>query len=210
MKVDVYADMACAWCRLATHRFHQAVTEAGVEPQVQLTYLPFQLDPDASEQPRPLIDELADLFGGRDAATGMLAEMTELGAGEGVEFRFDRALAVNTFGAHRLLWFALQRHGAGIQAGLAQVLYDAHFRDGRNIADHAELTALAGRAGLDGGQVAEFLGSRQGVEEVAGQVAAARHAGITTVPTFVFDDGRVLTGATDRQDLVEALRPAAA
>ncbi|WP_171074596.1 hypothetical protein [Nonomuraea basaltis] len=36
MKVEVYGDIACPWCRLGTHQFHRAVATAGAEPDVEL------------------------------------------------------------------------------------------------------------------------------------------------------------------------------
>ena len=210
MNVKVYADIACAWCRLRTHQFDRAVAAAGAERDVELVYLPFQLDPDGSEEPRPLMEAMAEMFG-RDRAGMMAAEMTRLGASEGVEFRFDRALAVNTFAAHRLLWFALRDSGAGLQAALARALYEAHFRDGVNVADHAELAGLAGRIGLDGGRVKGFLASDEGVAEVREQVVAARRNGVTSVPTFVLENGElrgteaILDDLTRRADAPERL-----
>ena len=190
MNVKVYADIACAWCRLRTHQFNRAVAAAGGEQDVELVHLPYQLDPDGSEEPRPLMEVMAEMFG-RDQAGMMATEMTRLGADEGVEYRFDRALAVNTFAAHRLLWFALRHHGAALQAALATALYEAHFRDGVNVADHAELAGLAGRIGLDSGRVKGFLASDEGVAEVREQVAAARQNGIASVPTFVLENGEL-------------------
>jgi predicted DsbA family dithiol-disulfide isomerase len=133
----------------------------------------------------------------------MLTGMTELGASEGIEYRFDRAVAVNTLTAHRLRWFALHEHGATAQAALATALYDAFFRDGVNIADHTQLTELAEQVGVTGTR--EFLASGKGTAEVREQVAAARQKGITTVPRFVFDNGEVITGATDTETLRDAL-----
>jgi predicted DsbA family dithiol-disulfide isomerase len=188
VNVKVYADIACAWCRLRTHRFHRAVAAAGRERDVELVHLPYQLDPDGSVEPKPLMEAMAEAFG-RDRAGTMAAEMTRLGAGEGVEYRFDRALAVNTFAAHRLLWLALRDFGARAQASLATALYDAHFRDGGNIADHAELADLAGRVGLDGVRAKGFLASEEGVAEVRDLVAVAKRSGVTSVPTFVSENG---------------------
>lgn len=187
MNVEVYADIACPWCRLRTHQFHRAVTASGGRT-VELVHLPYQLDPEGPGKPRPLMKVMAEMFG-RDRADMMAAEMTRLGASEGLKYRFDRAMAVDTFAAHRLLWFALREGGAGPQAALATALYDAHFRDGGNVADHAELAGLAERVGLDGGRVRGFLASEEGVAEVRGLVAAAKRDGVASVPTFVSGEG---------------------
>ncbi|MFC4117149.1 DsbA family oxidoreductase [Nonomuraea zeae] len=204
MRVEVYSDVACPWCRLGTHQFHRAVEASGAEGDVELVCRPFQLLPDASEESRPLMDTVVELFG-REQAEAMLAEMARVGAVEGVEYRFDRAVAVNTLTAHRLLWFVLREHGAGVQAALATVLFDAYFRDGVNVADHGRLAELAERVGLGGGRVRGFLASGEGVAEVREQVAAARRAGVTTVPRFVFENGEVIVGVTGTEALGGAI-----
>ncbi|MGW4956106.1 DsbA family oxidoreductase [Nonomuraea sp. NPDC004186] len=207
MKVEIYADIACPWCRLGTYQFHRAVAAAGTEAEVELVHRPIQLLPDAPEEPRPLMDAVVGMFG-REQAEAMVAEMTRLGAGEGIEYRFDRAVAVNTLTAHRLLWLALHEHGAEVQAALATALFDAYFRDGVNIADHTQLTELAERVGLEGGRVQDFLASEEGSAEVREQAAAARRDGVTTVPRFVFEDGALIVGVTSTEALGDALRKA--
>lgn len=205
MKVEVYADIACPWCRLRTHQFERAVAAAGGEREVELIHLPYQLDPDGPEEPRPLMEAMAETFG-QDQAGMMAREMTRLGASEGMGFRFDRAVAVDTFAAHRLLWFVLREHGAGPQASLARALYEAHFRDGVNVGDHAELADLAERVGLDRARVRSFLASDEGVDEVRGQVAAARRDGVAPVPTFVFEGGERYPGEGATEAVLDALR----
>ena len=204
MKVEVYDDIACPWCRLGTHQFHRAVAAAGAEADVELVHRPYQLMPDAPAEPRPLMDTVVELFG-QEQAEKMLGGMAQLGASEGIEYRFDRAVAVNTLTAHRLRWLALHEHGARVQAALATVLFDAYFRDGVNIADHRQLTDLAERAGLDGGRVRDFLATEEGSAEVRAQVAAARREGVTTVPRFVFGNGAVVVGVTSTEALGDAL-----
>jgi predicted DsbA family dithiol-disulfide isomerase len=205
MKVEVYDDIACPWCRLGTHQFHRAVAAAGAEPDVELVHRPYQLMPDAPEEPRPVLDTVVEMFGA-EQAEAMLSEMTRLGASEGIEYRFDRAIAVNTLTAHRLRWLALHEHGARVQAALATALFDAYFRDGVNVADHTRLTELAERVGLDGGRVRDFLASEEGDAEVRAQAAAARQQGVTTVPRFVFGNGALIVGVTSTEALGDALR----
>ncbi|TDE39978.1 DsbA family oxidoreductase [Nonomuraea mesophila] len=209
MNVEVYSDIACPWCRLGTYQFHRAMDATGATPDVDLVHRPYLLDPDAPEEPRPLTEAVIELFG-PEQAEAMLTGMTRLGADEGIEYRFDRAVAVSTLTAHRLLWLALNDHGAKVQAALATALFDAQFRDGVNVADHPSLTDLAERAGLDGGRVRTFLASGNGVAEVREQAATARRNGVTTVPRFVFENGEVIVGATSAEALGDALRKAAA
>jgi predicted DsbA family dithiol-disulfide isomerase len=203
MDVEVYADIACPWCRLGTYRFARAVTSLDAS-DVSVVYRPFQLNPHAPETPRPALDVMAGIFG-REQAEAMAADMTRLGASDGLEYRYDRTMSVNTLAAHRLLWRTLREQGAGTQGRLAAALYDAYFRDGRNVADHAVLAEVAGTVGLDGAGVLDYLASDEDADDVRRDVAQARQDGIESVPTFVFPGGEILRGESRTEVLVAAL-----
>jgi len=207
MKVEVYRDFACAWCRLGTRRFEAAVQAAGGEP-VELVHRPYQLNPDAPEgESHPLMQVMAAMFG-PERAGSMFDNVVRLGAAEGVEYHFDRAIATSTLTAHRLMWLAERDADAEARSRLADAVYDAYFRDGRDIGDHETLASLAEDAGLDGVAVRAFLASGDGTAEVRDQAATARKEGITTVPTYVFPGGETLTGAASTEELTAALERA--
>jgi predicted DsbA family dithiol-disulfide isomerase len=85
-------------------------------------------------------------------------------------------------------------------------IFDAHFRDGLNIADRAELASLAAGVGIDRTKAAKFLDGDEAIAEVREQAAAARANGVTTVPTFVFPGGETLPGASEIDALTQALQ----
>ena len=55
---------------------------------------------------RRSVDAYVRKFGGEDAAAAVIGRITGAAAAVGLELRLDRALRVNTFDAHRLVWFA--------------------------------------------------------------------------------------------------------
>ena len=95
-----------------------------------------------------------------DEAQAMLDQMTATAAEVGLEFRFDRARAGNTFDAHRLIHLALERGGATLQDAVKDRLLTGYLRDGEPIGDPAALTRLAVEAGLAEADVAEVLAGR--------------------------------------------------
>ncbi|APE24790.1 MULTISPECIES: DsbA family oxidoreductase [Streptomyces] len=203
--VEVHADYACAWSRLGVHRFHQAVARLGdAAGRIELVHRAYRLAPDFPDEPRLSVEALAEMFGGRAQVDAMFAEMTAMGAAEGVAYRFDRVLEVNTLAAHRLVWLARQESPA-VAAGLAVALFDAHFHDGVNIADHEELVTLAEKAGLPADRVRTFLASAEGTAEVLAEDAEARAKGVTAVPTFVLPSGEPLRGVTSTDEIHTAL-----
>ncbi|MFD7443592.1 DsbA family protein [Streptomyces sp. NPDC059909] len=209
LTVDVYADIACPWCRIGRNRLRQAAAALRDEIQLELRHLPHQLDPAEPEEPMPLRESLGRKFGAENTEK-MFVEMTVLGGREGLDFHLEHALAVNTFTAHRLLRFAAERHGTSVQAALSERLYEAYFRDGLNIADHGTLAGLAQQAGIDPEQVKAFLASDEGVAETRDRIAESRASGVTTVPTTVLPDGTRIEGVQETEALVQALRKAAA
>jgi predicted DsbA family dithiol-disulfide isomerase len=89
----------------------QAPLEAALadhEGHVDITWRSFELDPTApAERPEGGAEHLAAKYGtsGR-AGAGHGAQMTDVAAGEGLEFRFDRLRPGSTFDAHRVVHLA--------------------------------------------------------------------------------------------------------
>ncbi|MDG4834691.1 DsbA family oxidoreductase [Solwaraspora sp. WMMD1047] len=196
MEIEIYADVVCPWCYLGKHRLTEALT--GFDGEVAVRFRPFQLDPRPVPEPRPLIDSLAERFGGAERVRQMFAQTAATAARDGLDLRFDRAVAANTFDAHRLVWHAAQRE---MDEPVVEALYRAHFTDGVNVGSRPELARIAGEAGLDDTEVAAFLDSDAGVSELRAELAAARDLGVTSVPTFVLAGKYAVTGAQEAETL---------
>jgi predicted DsbA family dithiol-disulfide isomerase len=144
---------------------------------------------------------LADKFGGVRRAEQMFAHVRSIAAAEGLQLNFDRAIAANTFDAHRLIAWAA---GQGRQASMLEALQVAHFTDGVDIGSHRELARVAESAGFDRAAALDFLGTRDGADLVESDFRAARDFGITSVPMFVIDGRYAVQGAQE----VDVLRSA--
>jgi predicted DsbA family dithiol-disulfide isomerase len=193
MRVDIYSDIACPWCYIGERRFARALADRPDAESIEVVFRPYQLDPDLPETPQPLIQRLAEKFGAqKDAA---MERVTAMGEEEGLTFRFDDALAVNTFTAHRLLWWAEQEADPSTQRALAETLFAAHFTNGENVADLDVLADVAAEVGLDRERARTFLASDEGADEVQALIERAQRLGIRAVPTFVFNDESAVQGA---------------
>ena len=69
--------------------------------------------------------------------------MADIARREGLEFRLDRAQAVNTFTAHRLLWLTERDYGAAVQRALKVALLRTYFTGGGDVNDPKTLVKLA-------------------------------------------------------------------
>lgn len=207
MKVEIYSDIACPWCYIGERRFKRALAAYPRAGEVEVVFRSYQLDPSTPDEPEPTKAYLERRFGGSPDA--MLAQVTENARGEGIEMDWDRALSVNTFTAHRLLWLAEREYGAAVQAALAEKLFDAHFSRGGNVADHDLLTELAVAAGMDESRVREYLSSGEGTVETRAELEQARRIGIQAVPTFVFEGKYAVQGAQSASTFLQTLEQVA-
>lgn len=203
--VNVYVDVVCPWCYIGKRRLDEAVeafTTAG--GKVTLRYMPFQLDPDAPAEACELMPTLVEKFGGEAQAAQTTTHITEIAATCGIELDFDAAMAVNTQSAHRVLLWTGDRN-LEAQSRLLEELFAAHFTRGENIGDAQVLQKYVDEIGLDL-DVAAYLATDEGIDAVNAQQEAARAAGITSVPTYVFAARWGVSGAQEVSTLLTVLQ----
>lgn len=205
MLVEIWSDVVCPWCAVGKARFEQALGAYEHAEEVEVRWRSFELDPNrAATTDTDYTGMLARKYRtSREQAQAMIDRMTEAGAAEGVEFRFDRARPGNTFDAHRVLHLAADR---GRQHEVKDRFLRGYHSEGVPIADHAALVDLATDAGLDGDEVAEVLASDAYAEAVRADEAQAYEYGISGVPFFVLDRRVGVAGAQPSEQLLAALR----
>lgn len=207
IRVEIWSDVVCPWCYIGKRRFERAVDELEGEIEVEAVYRAYQLDPTASPgRSEPVFDAYVRKFGGPDQARVLIDRVTDAAAGDGLEFRLDRALRANSLLAHRLLWRSEQPESPVAQVDLKERLLQAYFIDGLDIGDPDVLADCAAEVGLDRDATREFLDSDRGRAEVAEQLARAAELDITGVPTFVIDGQWAVPGAQDSDTFVQVLR----
>jgi predicted DsbA family dithiol-disulfide isomerase len=206
LKVEVWSDVVCPWCYIGKRRFEAALAGFAHRDEVQLVWRSFELDPSAppsTPEQGAYAQRLATKYGcSLVKAQEMLASMTAVAAGEGLDFRFDLARPGNTFDAHRLLHLALAH---GKQGELKERLDHATFTEGSATSDHVALRALATQVGLPEGEVDAVLASERYSEAVRADEAQARAFGICGVPFFVIDGRYGISGAQPTDIILEAL-----
>ncbi len=192
MHVEIWSDIACPWCYVGKRRFEQALSGFEHRDRVQVIWRAFELDPGAPpERPGDYAGLLARKYGRSPGeAQEMLDEMTAMGAGEGLELRFDRVRAGNTFDAHRLVHLGLAHDR---QEAMNERLMRAYLTEGELMSDHAALARLAAEVGLPDDDTAALLAGDRFAEEVRAEQELARGFGISAVPFFVVE--RTMGGA---------------
>ncbi|HYD54092.1 MAG TPA: DsbA family oxidoreductase [Gemmatimonadaceae bacterium] len=197
MRVEIYVDVVCPWCYIGERRFARALAEyeraTGGDDPVEAVVRSYQLDATAPRTAMPLREYLDARFG--RGAEGMMEAVTSAGVDEGIRFDWDRALAVNTATAHRLLRLANVRQGAASQRALLERLFAAHFTHGEDVGDVETLAGHAAAVGMDADAVHAYLTSDEGHAELAAELDEARQLGVRAVPTFVLEGEFAVSGA---------------
>src|SRR5690606_15920826 len=116
MKVEIYSDVACPWCYIGERRFARALAAFPGAEDVEVVFRPYQLDANTPHQAVPMAQYLERRFG--RPVNDMLGRVTSEAGREGITMNWDRALAVNTRTAHRLMRLAEREYGAEVQRAL--------------------------------------------------------------------------------------------
>ncbi len=205
MRIDIVSDIICPWCYIGKRRFARAL--AGVPAAVEISWRPFQLNP---EMPRDGMERSAYLalkFGGAERADDIYAPIREAGDAEGIAFAFERIRRTpNTLLSHRLIRHAGEQ---GRQDAVVEGLFAAYFVDGRDVGSIDELSAIAAAAGLDRQSAEAYLASDTGLEAVAAEDALARRMGIQGVPCFIIERRIMVSGAQSPDVFQRAFKLAA-
>jgi predicted DsbA family dithiol-disulfide isomerase len=207
MHVEIWSDIACPWCYVGKRRFEAALAAFEHRDDVTVTWRSFELDPHApAERTGERAAHLAEKYGSSiEQARSMQDQMTQVAAGEGLEFDFATARDGNTFDAHRLLHLATAHDR---QDPLKERLLRAHFAEGELMSDHAVLERLAVETGLPADEVRAVLASDRYAADVRADEATATSLGITAVPFFVVDRAFGAAGAQPPAALEALLRHA--
>jgi|SRR5579862_3170398 len=213
MRIDIISDVVCPWCFIGKRRLEKALAlRPEVEPEI--TWRPFQLNPDMPEDGMPRAEYIASKFGDSNHSRRIHQTIAEAGATVGIAFAFDRIRrSPNTRNAHRLIRFATRQ---GVADAVVDRLFRGYFLEGRDIGDLATLAEIAAESGLDHAETRAFLMSRAEREEIIAEDRNARRLGINAVPCYIFGGQYAVSGAQEPEfflpvfDLVQNGAPAEA
>jgi predicted DsbA family dithiol-disulfide isomerase len=216
ISVDIWSDVMCPWCAVGYTQFAKAVSALEGELDIEVRWMPFELNPDLPPEGKLQDRHLAEVYGrSPEDVAAMRAQMQATAArvgfpmdyaGEGEE---PPAMMWNTFEAHKLLRWALADQGPEAQTRLKVALLKAHFQQRRNVSDREVLLDIAVAESFDRAEAASALAD--GALAIATRVEEerGRRAGINSVPSFVVNGQYLIQGAREPEDYAQMLRRAA-
>jgi predicted DsbA family dithiol-disulfide isomerase len=208
LTIDVVSDVVCPWCYVGKRRLEQALDRwAQAHPEEsapQVTWQPFQLNPDLDPQGMPRADYIAKKFGNRGG--GVYARVAAVGQQVGIPFAFDRITKQpNTVAAHSLIALAGEK---GLQEAVVEALFRAYFIDGVDLSSRANLIKIATDAGLAQTDAEHAIDDEAIRTRTEAEDRRAREIGVEGVPFFIFNGTLGVSGAQPAEVLCDAMEQA--
>lgn len=207
MKINIWSDIRCPFCYIGKRKFEAALEKFPHKNEVEVIWRSFQLDPNLKTRTDiSTYDYFAQIKGkSKDEAIQMHEYVNEVARQVDLSFDFENAIVANSFNAHRLIQFARTKD-LGDEA--EELLFKAHFTEGKNIDDNAVLLEIGVALGLGEEAVKEVLESDAYAKEVQEDELRARAIGVRGVPFFVFNDKVAVSGAQSPETFLETLNKA--
>ena len=204
MKITYWSDFACPYCYIGNTRLKRAIKDLNLD--VDFDIRAFELDQNApSDVQSTTVERFAVKYGlSIDDAKKQVNQISQLGADEGIDFKYETTLYTNTRDAHRLMKLAQEKHPESVEK-LATMLFDAYFVKNLKLADHEVLVGIGLDAGLDEEEIMEVLESDLFNAKVEEDENIALSAGIHAVPFYLFDGKYSIPGALSYDDFKSVL-----
>ena len=196
MKIEIWSDIACPFCYMGKRKFDKALAQFEGKVDVEIEWKSFLLNPELVSNPSVSIFQyLAEIKGfPEEQARQMMAQITESGNAIGLDYHFDQVVLANTMKAHQLLHEARIQ---GFQHEMEELLFEAHFVEGKNIDDVNMLVDLASEVGLDITALDVKILTGAYSKEIDSDINLAQQFGVRGVPFFVFDRKYAVSGAQE-------------
>jgi len=203
IKIDVVSDVVCPWCYIGKRRLENALSRLPENFEVDLTFLPFELNPDTPRSGTDHKSYLADKFGSIERYHQLTDHVTNVAAGEGLNFDYEKQSVIpNTLDSHRLIQYA---KGFGKQPAMKEALMKAYFEEGVDLSKIENLLDIAEKAGLEKENTKAFLSSDEGVLEIKQMEQVNHSRGISGVPFYIINNKYGVSGAQPSDTFLEIL-----
>ena len=219
MVITYWSDFACPYCYIGIARMKRVIREMGTEDKVSFERKSFQLRKPLSYGTCPACGDLKEKLSGTNAshfaakykmseekAAEQFAQMSAMGAGEGLEIRYATAPLCYTEDAHRLVKFAEEHGGDAVAALVSETLFYMYLTQNYDISDQRILLGIAKGVGLNEQETIAMLTSDDYGANVQMDSMKADMLGIHVVPYFLLDGKYYIEGVQSDEYIREVLK----
>ena len=192
IKVSIVSDVACPWCYVGKRRLETALKQWKGAP-VEVTWHPFQLDPNIPEVGFDRDSYLINKFGDLESTKPMFDRLAEAGAEEGITFNFgNKWLAVNTLPLHQLLHVAGEE---GFKDKLKERFLKAYFDENLHLNQSEVLVKIMQDFDWTAEKTNQVIADDSIAYAVKQEITHYQQRGVTGVPYFIINDKYGISGA---------------
>jgi predicted DsbA family dithiol-disulfide isomerase len=206
MRIDVFHDTACPWCRIGKAHLKQAIAQWTGDP-VTVQYHAFFLNPDIPPEGYPFREYMTAKGGGQVPMEGWFDAPRQMGQQAGLTFNFEAIdRAPNTTRSHQLIMLA----PPDLQEQVIDAVYAAYFEQGQDIGDLDVLVSIAAACGLDAETVRAELAADSQQAAVMASARQGAQIGVRGVPFFIVNQRLAFSGAQPADVILDVMRQAQA
>ena len=204
LKIDIVSDVVCPWCTIGYKRLDKAISELGIQDQVEIEWQPFELNPNMPAEGQNVQEHIAEKYGSTlEQQKESQQRMAEAGEELGFTFDYyDEMRMSNTLEAHILLEYAKT---FGKQTDLKMRLTTAFFSERKDVSKREVLKETLLDVGLNAEEALAKLDDDDAKYEIKSKEAYWQNLGVKSVPTIVFDRKSAITGAQPVETFKEVL-----
>lgn len=204
IKLQIVSDVSCPWCAIGYHALDQAIAKLPSSVIIELSWLPFEINPGMCKEGQGVNEYLASKYGMSDEQQLQnIAQIEQRGLDVGFEFKplVERHI-YNSFDCHLLLHLA---QTLDLQTPLKSALFDAYFKQGYDISDRQVLTKVGLAVGVTNEQIQAALNDEALAQQVREQMTEIKQLGINSVPTLIINQQYAITGAQTPEQYVDII-----
>lgn len=205
MKITVYHDTVCPFCRIGKIQLRRSLQDWPGEP-VEVAYRAYFLNPSIPPEGYDFIPYMTAKFNGQIRLEQALEGPRRLGEAAGIIFNMDRITkAPNSLLSHCLIALA----PVEVREALIDDIYAAYFEHGQDIGDLEILLQIGRQHGLNPVKLRQEITGEAVRAQVEMEAQQAHKLGITGVPFFIMNDQYAFSGAQPPEVITNLLRKVA-
>lgn len=200
--VDVVSDVVCPWCYIGKRRLENAIAQLSDEFTFEVTYHPFELNPELPESGVDQKQYLSRKFGGDHKYDQITGHTTQVAANDGLTFDFKKqSRTPNTRRVHSIIQAS---KGADVQLQVTEAFFKAYFTDGVDLSNDENIISIATAAGLLESDVRSWLADDSLKAQVAYSESEMQKLGVRGVPFYIINNKYGVSGAQASETFVKA------
>lgn len=195
--ITVYSDYVCPFCYLGRESLEQY--QESREQELEIDWRPFDLR-SQKRGPDGEIDQSVDDGKDDEYYSQAKENVRRLQEKYDVEMSLDVATDVDSLNAQVASYYVKQHYDNETWLDFDRSIFDALWKEGKDIGDEDLLVELAVDAGVDGDEIRSALDDEAFRTELEEQFTQSQQQGVTGVPTFAYD-GYAARGAVPPEQL---------